>query len=986
VRCTIDRQRIVSALIDLAPCWPRVSALLDDALALRPGARAAWFEALGTESSVVKDSLRRLLAAQAKIDTGDFLADLPALQTSEPAAINTLEDGTTIGPYRLVRLLGEGGMGAVWLAERVDGQLRRSVALKLPHATWGGNLAERLARERDILATLEHPHIARLYDAGIDTLGRPWLALEYVQGCSIDAYARERGLDIDARLALVLQVCAAVSYAHSRLVIHRDLKPANILVTEEGQVRLLDFGIAKLMQDEQAEATALTRAAGRALTPDYASPEQIAGAALTTASDVYSLGVIAYALLCGKPPYKLRRGTAGELEDAIAGIEPPLASDAALTPLLRRQLRGDLDAILNKALKKRPAERYQTANELADDVKRHLRGEPVSAQPDRLGYRAGRFIKRHRLPVVSGAVTAIALVGGTAIAVMQAQRATAQATRAEDVKQFVLSMLASADTGMSGGNRTTSALDLLTRAHQRIGELKLKDASVASELLTVVGDGMVGLGEYQPALPVLEEALVLAQTRWGGAHPSTANAHLSLGELLIELGRRAEAKPHLDAAEKTFRGHHDARQLMHTLRWQSFIAQTPAATVAAATEAAQLAETLPAESQRARMLAYYALADALIGADRPGRVAAARRAYDLARALHGDRGTVDTLSARSLWAHTLVIEGQARQGLEELKASLPLQEALLGSTHMDVMRTTGRIANAAQVDGDIDVELGYYRRGRDVFYLRDGDTPSTDSARWTYFHGVGLVHARRWSEADAELQHALAMFRKVSPPDESYVRRTLAAQGGVRLRRGEVREAAQLLEPLQANLANDQPRDRAMVQTQLASLRSRQQRHEEALALLDEAETLLRDSPRRIDHARMLAVQAEVLLDAGRAEPAHDAVQRCLTLYQQTQGLLSPEHADVLLLSARILLTIGRATDAVEAAARAAQGWEKLRPRSRNAGLAYLWLARAEQAAKLDGGSSLQRAREAFNADAEPADRELLARHIKLGPGPARSR
>jgi serine/threonine-protein kinase len=294
-------------------------------------------------------------------------------------------------------------------------------------------LTERLARERDILASLEHAHIARLYDAGVDGKGRPYLAMEYVDGVAVDVYCRDQALPLRARIGLLLQVAAAVAHAHSRLVVHRDLKPGNILVTADGQVRLLDFGIAKLMEVDRTEATSLTHLSGRALTLDYASPEQIRSEPLGTASDVYSLAVVAYELLVGARPYRLKRSSAAELEEAITSIDPPLASDLAREPALRRQLKGDLDAILNKALKKDSSQRYATVEALADDLRRHLDQQPVLAQPDRLGYRASKFVSRHRFQVAAGVVAALALVAGAGVALWQAQHARAQAAHSEEV-------------------------------------------------------------------------------------------------------------------------------------------------------------------------------------------------------------------------------------------------------------------------------------------------------------------------------------------------------------------------------------------------------------------------------------------------------------------------------------------------------------------------------------------------------------------------
>ena len=309
---------------------PDLRTLLDEALALPAAERTAWLESLTDERAPLRDTLRGLLAAHGDVETGTFLATPPELARAGDAALDDvrLAAGDMIGPYRLIAELGSGGMGTVWLAERSDGQLKRQVALKLPHLTWGGALAERLSRERDILASLEHPHIARLYDAGVDRQGRPYLAMEYVDGQTIDVYCNQRALPLGDRLGLLLQVAAAVAHAHARLVVHRDLKPGNILVTADGQVRLLDFGIAKLMDVDRTEESSLTLLSGRALTPEYASPEQIRREPLSTASDVYSLAVVAYELLAGARPYRLKRASVAELEEAITSIDPPLASEA----------------------------------------------------------------------------------------------------------------------------------------------------------------------------------------------------------------------------------------------------------------------------------------------------------------------------------------------------------------------------------------------------------------------------------------------------------------------------------------------------------------------------------------------------------------------------------------------------------------------------------------------------------------------------------
>lgn len=429
--------------------WRQVFGLLDTALELPSEQREAWVDALDESCSALKPALRDLLARRASLETGDFLSGLPQFTRVEAAPAPAGAEpsaGHQVGPYCLISPLGCGGMGSVWLAERSDGAFQRRVALKLPHLGWSGTLAERMARERDILASLEHQNIARFYDAGVDQLGRPYMAMEYVEGQPIDSYCRERALGLRETLALMLDVIRAVAHAHARLVVHRDIKPGNILVSADGSAHLLDFGVAKLL--DNAADPAHTQFAGRALTPDYAAPEQIKGEPVSTATDIYSLAVVCYELLTGTRPYRLKVRSAAQLEAAIAEIDPPLASEAATDPVRRRQLRGDLDAILNQAMKKDPRARYPTAAAFGDDLQRYLLGERVLARPDTFRYRAYKFATRNRAAVVASVAVAISLIAAAVVSTWQARTASEQRNRAlallaqnEAVSDFVDRML-----------------------------------------------------------------------------------------------------------------------------------------------------------------------------------------------------------------------------------------------------------------------------------------------------------------------------------------------------------------------------------------------------------------------------------------------------------------------------------------------------------------------------------------------------------------
>ena len=593
--------------------WQQVFSLLDTALELDPAARAAWLDDLdgqGPEPARLSPLLRHLLAAHAEIATGEFLRSPPTFVFSQPMGGAGLAAQALVGPYRLLREIGQGGMASVWLAERADGLLDRRIALKLPHPGWGdaplmaplAPFTDRMARERNILASLTHPHIARLYDAGLTEEGRPYLALEYVDGKPIDAYAAAHGLGLRARIELVVQVARAVAHAHARLVVHRDLKPSNILVDAAGQAHLLDFGIAALVDAQlgdvlpaatlatapasvpaPAPAALLTQSAGRALTPDYASPEQIRGDAIGTASDVYSLGVVLFELLVGTRPYRLERGLgAAALGEAIARIEVPAASATATDARLRRQLEGDLDAILARALAKAGGARYATIDALADDLERHLRSEPVQARRGTRWYRAERWVRRHKLEsaVVAAIVVAVpagaaaqaavmvAIAGGAGAALWQARKARAQAAeaqrqtkRAQAVQGFLLDIFrANSDKQADPLTaRNATARELLDLGAQRI-ETALQDEPEARvEVMQTLAEMYYQLQLSDEAAAIETRRIALLKQLHGANDKRVAEALILLGSSLHATARRGEILPALEEARRILDANGDQR-------------------------------------------------------------------------------------------------------------------------------------------------------------------------------------------------------------------------------------------------------------------------------------------------------------------------------------------------------------------------------------------------------------------------------------------
>jgi serine/threonine-protein kinase len=522
--------------------WLDLSRLLDEALDLPADQRAQWLNSLDPVHDALKQKLQRLLSRAEEAGTEDFLRRLPPVEGA-PNALET--QNTRVGPYRLVREIGSGGMASVWLAERDDGLINRPVALKLPHRAWRhAQLADRMAREREILAALNHPNIATLYDAGISDDGQPYLALEYVRGEPIDAYCRTLALPLRYRLGLFIQVTRAVAHAHTKLIVHRDLKPSNILVTPEGEVRLLDFGIAKLLEDPTPGSGILTEQSGRAMTPDYAAPEQILGDPLTVAADIYSLGVVLFEILTGTRPYRLERDSRGALEDAILGAQPRKPSEVAPAGE-RRALRGDLDTIVLKALKKLPQERYATADALADDIERYLRHKPVLARPDSWRYAARKFVVRHRVAVAAATTVFLAVLAGGATALWEARQANAEKERAEEARKFLTSVLQNANPYAAAAQPRTVEEWLVQESAAADERTDLRP-ELRIEALTILGTSLLNAQNTAAAERVLSRAVARSRTELGADHALTIHARVAFATLLRFRGRAQLLRAELD--------------------------------------------------------------------------------------------------------------------------------------------------------------------------------------------------------------------------------------------------------------------------------------------------------------------------------------------------------------------------------------------------------------------------------------------------------
>ncbi|HEX8274400.1 MAG TPA: serine/threonine-protein kinase [Longimicrobiaceae bacterium] len=799
----------------------RVEALFEAALDRPTEQRAAWLREACWDDPELHDRVQRLLAAH---ERAEGVLEHP-LEGSLLGIRSRRETLARVGPYRLVREIGRGGMGSVFLAERDDEQFRQEVAVKLvPPEVDSEEVVRRFRAERQILASLRHPGIARLLDGGVAEDGRPYLVMEYVDGEPIDAYCDRRSLPLDERLRLFCTVARAVHHAHRNLVVHRDLKPSNVLVSRDGEARLLDFGIAKLLDPGSAPHTVpVTRTGDRLMTPQYAAPEQVRGEPITTATDVYGLGLLLYELLSGRRPYELWGRPPAEAERLVCDLEPPRPSAAALLPSgapggaapadaarargltpdrLRRRLAGDLDRIAMTALRKEPERRYPSAEQMAEDVERYLAGRPVRARGDSPAYRVRKFAGRHRWGVAVSAAFVALLVGyaGTVtVQVRMVRRALEQkaleAEKAEQVTAFTLGLFEAGDPSRAAGDSLT-VRELLRRGEERAERLHGRPAAQA-QMLDVMGRVHQQLGEYDRAQPLLERALALREVALGERSEAVAEGRLHLGELLVQRGR-------YDRAEPLYRS---------ALALQRELLGEPHPAVARTLAALGMLRQDRGDYPGAERLAREALAmrTALYGPDHPevaeslnalayllqlqGRSAQAeplfRRVLETRRRLFGDAHP-EVAEARSRLGLFLAQQGRDAEAEPLYREALAARRRALGDEHPDVStnlgllgaleRRRGRLAEAESLYHEA-IELGRRSLG-----------PGHPELAHT-LNGLALVFRDqgRLAEADSLYRRVLAIRRRALGEEHPAIAVTLSQLGGVLRERGDDAGAEPLL-------------------------------------------------------------------------------------------------------------------------------------------------------------------------------------------------
>jgi eukaryotic-like serine/threonine-protein kinase len=794
--------------------WPDLDRIFAEALDRAPEERLGFVrQECGGDQELEREILRLLEALE---NSGDFLEDPSAwIEGLGPLADVGSQDltGEVIGAYRLVKELGHGGMGTVYLAERADGAFQHQVALKLLQSRLASREeVRRFQRERQILANLQHSNIASILDGGVDHDGRPYFVMEYVQGELITQYADHHRLTIDQRLGLMGTVCSAVHHAHQNLVVHRDIKPGNVLVTPDGIPKLLDFGIAKLLGDAEGEdATLETRTGHRVMTPAYASPEQVQGGPLTTASDIYQLGILLYEFLTGHRPF---RATAGvlELERSIT-TESPLKPSLAVvkrpsgTPQeagrldrgdsdrvreeaepdpredvgrarsttvdrLRRRLQGDLDNIVLKAIRKEPERRYRSARELADDLERHLSGHPVLARPDVFSYRAGKFVRRHRFGVAVGMMAVLSVLIFGAVLIGQNQRIIRERDRAEAVTAFILNLFEQANPDQEGQDLTVR--QFLDEGAERVRRELEEEPEVRTAVMNVIGQAYRELGDLESARAILEEAVTQGSRALGSDHLDVAAAQNALGLVIVYQNVDYPLAERLFrdalATQERLLGERDPTTLL-TLNNLALSVHSQGRLDEAEALYRQVllghesSEDEGAALRRATTLTNLGWLLQARGA-REESDSLFRQALDVRRVVY-EEDHPRLANSLSALASSRILLGRFESADSLARQALAMRRRLLGATHSSVAENLKSLGDIAVSRGDWTVAREFYQEALSLY--RETIGPRSQSAAWVLMSMADLFNTCGEYEQGVTMgQEGYEIYRDVLGEDHPY--------------------------------------------------------------------------------------------------------------------------------------------------------------------------------------------------------------------------
>jgi len=837
--------------------WSVVQRVLVEALALEAGEREAFLTRACATDAKLRAEVESLIAA----DAGSDFLDEPVvtLRALEERSGTGEVPTRTIGPYQVVRPLGEGGMGEVFLGRQRTDAFSRTVAIKVVKRGMDtGEVLRRFALERRILAQLVHPNIAQLHDAGVTEDGRPYFVMELVDGEPIDRYVRRKKLSIADTLRLFQSVCAAVHHAHRHLIVHRDIKPSNVLVTADGVPKLLDFGIAKILSDTD-EAQALTRTHGHVLTPDYASPEQRRGEPVTTAADVYALGTLLFELLVGARPFRDATGNSGDRPPRTDDRQPSRPSSAVGrveggAARRGRDLRGDLDTIVLCALREEPDRRYGSAEALAEDIERFLRGHPVLARPDSTAYRAVKFVRRNVWTVSTAAAVAIGLVAVTATATVQSRRLERERDKAREVESFLLETFGTSAPGGATGDSVT-VRQLLDGQATLVHRAYESDPELRAEMLAVLADAYDRLGLYDDAERLAREALASRRTLFGEGTPEVAASLNLLGWIRHEQGDSDEGARLLEASVATWRG------LGRSHREDLARALNDLGSVYDQVGRRDEAEALLTEALTIRRA---------VGGPLDRGVAVTSSNLAVLRYRRGDYIAADSLG---------------QDALDALRATL-------GPDHQRTVLAQGNLATFRMAAGNLDgaAELQADLLARQT-RTQGRDHPRTVAMMVAY--GNLLRQQGRPERAESLLVEALDIQQKSLGPDHRDLSNTLRILGTVLSQEGRFDEALPMLER-SVDIARRSygEHHRLVAEARLAmavayehddDMPSAVQEYRAAANVF--ASSLGADHPRTIDARIRLGA---ALLAAGRPAEAHDALTTARNL---ASGRVPPDSA-----------------------------------------------------------------------------------------------
>jgi serine/threonine-protein kinase len=951
----------------------RVEAIFLMAMAVDPAEREVLLNRECGADAPLRERVQSLLSAAHASDeffekfSGKLGAAGMIAGTRSAPDVDAAAAGEQVGAYTLTERIATGGMGSVWRARRSDGRYEGQVAIKFLRLHVGAAAARRFELEGDYLARLTHPHIARLLDAGISAHG-PYLVIEYVDGEPIDVHCERRRLAITARIELFLDVLAAVQHAHAHLLVHRDLKPSNVLVTARGEVKLLDFGVAKLLHGEAADpGGGLTQDLGFALTPEYAAPEQFLGQPISTATDGYALGLLLYRLLSGRharepaargPAAILQLATApdpGKPSDAVTDTATRSPEEAMRTaetfastpPVLRRILRGDLDNIVGKATAREPARRYPTVAEFAADLRRYLAHEPVSAQPPTVTYRVSKFVRRHRGGVTAAIAMTIMLVGATAMTAWQARAAQLGERRANSVKQFIASIFQGVDPGAVGTGTPRTAVEILRQAETRIDSELAGEPEVQDELRAIIVRSYLGLYESERAYQAAQRALQKLGTTSPGLR---CELHLAAVNALWELARYDEADAHLaqvfalvDASRPD--AHYIEAKLgesaLHYQRGRYDEAARSAEDALSAADGVQLTDqTLLAQAHTARGKAADMQHQLDVALDHN------TRAYQLVLAAHrNDHDHPQVLEMEHNLAASLIGHGRIADALPHLERSLQAARTTYGEDSLIASRYAVRLGLAQVERGAlrpaIDLIANATRIERQLLASSPGAGASPSTAGRLRMLGRAHLAAREPAAALAPFEEAIAIMRRAGV---EHSLRVLEADHAFAAgaEDGAIAAAVRAIDAVRDAQDAGDPRNKThLPDLYAAALLLWDEEPSRAHAYLERGIPLARAQTRKTDLAEGLAILGATQLALGNLEQAEPAYREALELLRQNQVEATPALADAKLGMGRIALARQDASAALKWLDEVWEFWQAFAPDSRGAGIAAYWRAAA---------------------------------------------